>query len=185
MSFRTSLTLAALVVAAAPLAAQGRGVGTDKVPRGHLPPPGTCRIWIDGVPPGRQPKPTDCATARRRAPENSRVIYGERTSASRDREDGRWTDRILRDRDDRDDGRYDTDRKSADTGDRKYDDRDDKYDDRADQKADDRRDEGIRIFDEDDDDDIRRKAADREDSVYDRRASDEKMSDRKDTVRKR
>jgi hypothetical protein len=46
------------------------------VPRGHLPPPGLCRIWIDGVPPGRQPAPTDCATARRHRPANARILYG-------------------------------------------------------------------------------------------------------------
>jgi hypothetical protein len=35
-----------------------------------------CRIWIDGVPPGRQPAPTDCPTAIRRKPPNARVIFG-------------------------------------------------------------------------------------------------------------
>jgi hypothetical protein len=174
MSIRTSLTLAALAAIASPLAAQGRGNDGDRVPRGHLPPPGECRIWIDGVPPGRQPEPTDCATARRHVPRNGRVIYGERTTATRD--DDRWIDRVRRDRDgrydDRDDGRYDRDRKSADLGDRKYDDRDDgKYDDRNARKESDRRETGVRIFDNDDDDD--------------RRDTDRKMSDRKDTARKR
>jgi hypothetical protein len=36
-----------------------------------------CRVWIDGVPPGRQPAPTDCATARRTAPANARIVYGD------------------------------------------------------------------------------------------------------------
>jgi hypothetical protein len=107
MSIRASLSFAALVVAAAPLAAQNRGPG-DKVPPGHLPPPGLCRIWIDGVPPGRQPGPTDCATARRHAPRNARVIYGERTTAYRD--DDRWIERARREAVGRyDDGRYDRD----------------------------------------------------------------------------
>lgn len=58
----------------APLAAQGRnGRG---VPPGHVPPAGMCRIWIDGVPPGRQSPPTDCHTARRYVPRYGRVIYG-------------------------------------------------------------------------------------------------------------
>lgn len=54
-------------------------VAARDVPPGHRPPPGMCRIWIDGVSPGRQPRPTDCATARARAPRNSRIIYGDRT----------------------------------------------------------------------------------------------------------
>jgi hypothetical protein len=40
-----------------------------------------CRIWIDGVPPGHQPAPTDCATAAARVPPNGRIIYGDQTSA--------------------------------------------------------------------------------------------------------
>lgn len=54
-------------------------VAARDVPPGHRPPPGMCRIWLDGVSPGRQPRPTDCATARARAPRNSRIIYGDRT----------------------------------------------------------------------------------------------------------
>lgn len=64
------------------------------IPRGHMPPPGMCRIWIDGVPPGRQPRPTDCATARRQAPRNGRVIYGRDTRyGDRDRNDCAWYER--------------------------------------------------------------------------------------------
>src|SRR5215207_5738704 len=65
------------------------------IPPGQMPPAGMCRIWIDGVPPGRQPRATDCATARRNAPSNSRIVYGPRTS-------GRYDDRY----DARNDGRY-------------------------------------------------------------------------------
>jgi hypothetical protein len=36
-----------------------------------------CRIWLDGVPPGQQPAPTDCATAVRNRPANGRVIFGD------------------------------------------------------------------------------------------------------------
>lgn len=50
---------------------------SDRVPRGHLPPAGMCRIWIDGVPPGRQPAPTDCQTAVATRPANARVIWGD------------------------------------------------------------------------------------------------------------
>jgi hypothetical protein len=36
-----------------------------------------CRIWIDSVPPDRQPEPTDCPTALRRRPPNARVVFGD------------------------------------------------------------------------------------------------------------
>jgi hypothetical protein len=74
----------AVFVIAAPLGAQSRG--SDRVPRGHLPPPGTCRVWIDGVPPGRQPAPTSCARAERARAEygrNARVLYGDRAYGDR------------------------------------------------------------------------------------------------------
>ena len=67
----------------------GRSRSYSRVPPGHLPPSGLCRIWIDGVPPGRQPRPTDCATAQRSRPANARVIYG----GARDRRDDRYDDR--------------------------------------------------------------------------------------------
>jgi hypothetical protein len=78
------LTVTAMIAAAAPLAAQGRGKGNGGVPPGQRPPAGMCRIWIDGVPPGQQPAPTDCATANANRPPNARVIYGDRA-----RDDGR------------------------------------------------------------------------------------------------
>lgn len=56
------------------------------VPPGHLPGAGSCRVWIDGVPPGRQPRATDCTTAERdavRYGSRARVIYGAQTSVSR------------------------------------------------------------------------------------------------------
>src|SRR5919109_4058568 len=67
-----------LVGMALPVSAQSRDRGPDKVPPGHRPPPGMCRIWIDGVPPGQQPEPTDCATAVRERPAGARVIFGDR-----------------------------------------------------------------------------------------------------------
>jgi hypothetical protein len=73
----TRLALILLVALAAPLAAQGRGKDSSSVPQEHRPPPGMCRIWIDGVPPGRQPAPTDCPTAIRKKPPNARVIFGD------------------------------------------------------------------------------------------------------------
>ena len=66
-------TFVGLAALAAPLAAQK----PDDIPPGHRPPPGLCRIWIDGVPAGQQPAPTDCATAVRNRPANGRVIFGD------------------------------------------------------------------------------------------------------------
>lgn len=77
---RIMLVLAVAVAgASAPLGAQGKSFGpkNDKVPDGHRPPPGMCRIWLDGVPAGQQPAPTDCATAVRNRPSNGRVIFGD------------------------------------------------------------------------------------------------------------
>lgn len=55
---------------------------SSRVPKGHLPPRGMCRVWIDGVPPGHQPAPTSCAQAERDRfrYSNARVIYGDRES---------------------------------------------------------------------------------------------------------
>ena len=66
-----------LLATAAPLRAQAREQSTTSIPPGHRPPPGMCRIWLNGVPPDHQPAPTDCATAIRRRPPNARVIFGE------------------------------------------------------------------------------------------------------------
>ena len=110
MSLRsTTLALAAMLAFAVPAAAQGSR-GTSKIPPGHRPPAGMCRIWLDGVAPGRQPEPMDCTTARRWAPENSRVIYGsavdERREQLRMREELRTRDRDGR----RDELKRDSDR---------------------------------------------------------------------------
>jgi hypothetical protein len=80
---------------AAPAAAQGRGNGRNQIPPGHLPAAGECRVWYDGVPPGRQPRPTSCAEAERTAARdrNARVIYGS------DRDDRYRDDRWARDDD--------------------------------------------------------------------------------------
>jgi len=58
-----------------------------------------CRIWIDNVPPGHQPAPTDCETAVRNQPPNSRIIWGD-NSNRRDRSVAD-NDRRRGDRDDR------------------------------------------------------------------------------------
>ncbi|MFL5561994.1 MAG: hypothetical protein ACJ79K_11010 [Gemmatimonadaceae bacterium] len=110
-----AISLAFAAAAAAPLSAQGKGQKANDIPPGMRPPAGMCRIWLDGVPPGQQPAPTDCATAVRNRPSNGRVIFGDdyadgkgrklngrdkRQTAPREdvpnRDDRRSTDRIDR-----------------------------------------------------------------------------------------
>src|SRR5256714_8153842 len=55
---------------------QSRG-GDQIVPPSFFPPSGMCRIWINGVPAGQQPAPTDCASAVRNRPANARVLFGD------------------------------------------------------------------------------------------------------------
>ena len=53
------------------------------VPPGFYPPAGMCRIWINGVPAGQQPAPTDCASAVRNRPTNGKVLFGDETPKSK------------------------------------------------------------------------------------------------------
>lgn len=123
-----AISLALVVAAAAPLSAQGKGTKASKIPPGQRPPAGMCRIWLDGVPAGQQPAPTDCATAVRNRPANGRVIFGDdyvdgkakklndngddrRTAPREDRDRDRGGDRVDRDAPSRNDD-------SAERGDR-------------------------------------------------------------------
>lgn len=38
----------------------GNQIAKLGIPPGHLPPPGSCRIWVPGVPPGRQSRADAC-----------------------------------------------------------------------------------------------------------------------------
>jgi hypothetical protein len=68
----------AFLFAPALLVAQGSGrQGSGGEAEAHKPPPGTCRIWLDGVPAAKQPAPTDCATALKNKPANATVIFGD------------------------------------------------------------------------------------------------------------
>lgn len=44
------------------------------IPKGHLPPPGECKVWIPGLPPGQQGPPESCSSAFRNAPLGAWVI---------------------------------------------------------------------------------------------------------------
>ena len=46
-----------------------------KIPPGHLPPPGSCRIWLPGTPPGQQPPPGDCEKLARDVPPGAWLLY--------------------------------------------------------------------------------------------------------------
>ncbi len=48
-----------------------------RVPPGHLPPPGTCRVWYPGLPPGQQPPPGECHELRYDVPDGACLVYGE------------------------------------------------------------------------------------------------------------
>lgn len=48
-----------------------------KVPKGHLPPPGKCKIWLPNTPPGHQPAPQSCTSALRDVPLGAWVINHE------------------------------------------------------------------------------------------------------------
>jgi hypothetical protein len=78
--------LAGLCIFAAPLAAQRPTPAKPTVPAssrkfqlppGFAPPSGMCRVWIDNVPASQQPAPTDCASAVKNRPLNSRVIFAD------------------------------------------------------------------------------------------------------------
>jgi len=45
------------------------------IPPGHLPPPGSCRIWVPGRPPGRQQKSGSCAELSHRVPKGAWLVH--------------------------------------------------------------------------------------------------------------
>ena len=62
--------------APAPAKNQGKSSASKLgIPPGHLPPPGQCRVWMPGEPPGHQAKARSCANIEASAPAGSRIIY--------------------------------------------------------------------------------------------------------------
>jgi hypothetical protein len=51
------------------------GYTTLGIPPGHLPPPGTCRLWYPDRPPGHQPPPESCGRLRAHAPAGAWLIH--------------------------------------------------------------------------------------------------------------
>lgn len=50
--------------------------GQPKVPAGHMPPRGKCRIWYHDRGPGQQPPPGDCGRLRKKVPRGASLIRG-------------------------------------------------------------------------------------------------------------
>lgn len=50
--------------------------GAGRIPRGHRPPPGLCRIWFPDRSPGRQPPPGDCRELHYDLPAGAWLIRG-------------------------------------------------------------------------------------------------------------
>ncbi|MGH8383993.1 MAG: tetratricopeptide repeat protein [Pseudomonas sp.] len=47
-----------------------------KIPRGHMPPAGKCRIWFPDRSPGHQPAPGKCKKLRHRVPSGAYLVHG-------------------------------------------------------------------------------------------------------------
>lgn len=47
-----------------------------RIPPGHFPPPGACRVWDPDRPPGQQGPPGSCDELERRVPAGHYLVYG-------------------------------------------------------------------------------------------------------------
>ena len=47
-----------------------------RIPPGHYPPRGQCRIWVPNSPPGLQSAPGPCRDLERRVPAGAYLVYG-------------------------------------------------------------------------------------------------------------
>ncbi len=63
--------------------APGKIAATLKIPPGHLPQPGLCRIWKPGAPPGHQSKPGDCAALAARVPPGAWLVMRRESAPGR------------------------------------------------------------------------------------------------------
>jgi hypothetical protein len=47
-----------------------------KIPPGHYPPPGQCRVWYPDRPPGHQPPPGPCEVLKYQVPRGAVLVQG-------------------------------------------------------------------------------------------------------------
>jgi hypothetical protein len=66
------------------------------IPRGHLPPPGRCRVWFPDRPPGHQPQPAECREAMATAPAGTWVLYRADREEVHVRDVGRHAGTVVR-----------------------------------------------------------------------------------------
>jgi hypothetical protein len=50
--------------------------GQPRIPAGHMPPRGKCRIWYHDRGPGQQPPPGECGRLRKKVPRGASLIQG-------------------------------------------------------------------------------------------------------------
>jgi hypothetical protein len=98
---------------ALPVAAQAQ-----RVPPGQLPPPGLCRVWYEGRPPGQQPGAINCDQAERIASRDrrARVVYGAPAGRRNDGRNDGWFGRDDNRRDRGRDGAFGLQRLATDNG---------------------------------------------------------------------
>jgi hypothetical protein len=66
-----------IIAAGASALATAGAAHAQRIPKGHLPTAGECRVWYPDRPAGQQPPPSSCREAERRADRyGGRVIYG-------------------------------------------------------------------------------------------------------------
>ena len=51
-------------------------VAAPNIPKGHMPPPGSCRVWHPGRPAGHQPPPGPCEQLQYQVPPGTYLIRG-------------------------------------------------------------------------------------------------------------
>jgi hypothetical protein len=78
----TPVLRAGILVISIPAQRPGDGVAvradgrTFRIPPGHYPPPGQCRIWNPNRPPGLQSPPGPCERLERQVPRGSYLVVG-------------------------------------------------------------------------------------------------------------
>ncbi len=68
----------AVVVAEADGTGSSAGARSVRVPPGHYPKRGQCRVWYEGRPPGQQPRPGRCEDLVGRVPRGAFLLYNDR-----------------------------------------------------------------------------------------------------------